>query len=245
VSADEPDPDGGRALDGGSGDALPDPVRLSGSLADSDLPTGSGEAVSAKSRRRSLILGVVVAVILLGIVIAGLLVWSKASAVISAGNGTATITWTPVTGGSSSPGNPPQPFTGSINGNAVSGVATTPFSLNGLNPLLNPSAAPSEVQVFRYKGKFAGKSFDLGMYIKVPFNPSLTGGSEFVVKGTYDGQAVHGVVTPPPLTSINGSSSSLANFHGTIGQWKVSGAISSSTGTSQTQTATARFTVTR
>jgi hypothetical protein len=244
VNVDEPVPDGGGAPDRGPSDGSPGPVRPNGSLPDLDHPHGSGDVVSPKNRRRSLIFGVVAAVILVGVVIAGLLVWSEAAAVISAGNGTATITWNPATGGSTSLGNPPQPFTGSINGNAVSGLATTSLSTNSPNPLLNPSAAPSEVQMFRYRGKFAGKPFDLGMYVKVPIKVS-TALLSFVVKGTYNGQAVYAVVTPPPSTSPNGSGSSQADFHGTIGQWRVSGAISSPTGTSQRQTATTTFTVSK
>jgi len=244
VNADDPVPDGGQALDSEPSDVSTGPVRPNGSPPDLDHPLGSGDVVSPKSRRRSLIFGVVAAVILVGVVIAGLIVWSEAAAVISAGNGTATITWQPAAGGGSSPGNPPQPFMGSINGHAVSGLATTPFSANGLNPLFSPSAAPSEFQVFRYRGQFAGKPFDLGMYVKAPIEAS-TAFSGFVVKGSYNGEEVHAVVAVPPSASLNSGGSIQANFHGTIGQWKVSGTISGPTGTPQKQTATATFTVSK
>ncbi len=244
MSADDPAPAGRQAPDAEPGDVSTGPVRPYRSPPDLDHPLGSGDVVSPRDRRRSQIFGVAAAVIVVGVVIAGLIVWSEAAAVISAGNGTATITWQPATGGGSSPGNPPQPFMGSMHGHAVSGLATAPLSTNGLNPPRSPSAARSEFQAFRYRGKFAGKPFDLGMYVRAPIGAS-TALAGLVVKGSYNGEEVHAVVGDPPPASLDSGGSIQAGLHGTIGQWNVSGTISGPTGTPQRQTATATFAVTK
>jgi hypothetical protein len=188
-------------------------------------------AAGSKGGHRSLIIGIVGAAVVVVLVILGVFVFFKVSAAISAGSGTATITWTPAQGDDNSETGPPQPFTGTIGGHSVSGVSTfvLPANPTGPDPLRN-------VQIFHYKGSFDGKSFNLGGQI----GGKTINTAVLLITGTYDGQAVHAVLSPP-------SSPNLSNppipFHGTIGKWKVKGIISLPTGSGQKQTATATYTV--
>jgi hypothetical protein len=188
-----------------------------------------------------LIIGLVGAVIAVGIVIAGLIVWSEASTVISDGSGTAAISWMSPTGGYGSQGNPPLSFSGTINGHSLNGIATNPLTSNGTNPFLAAGGTGKAVKVFRYKGTFAGKQFDLGVFINAT-HTSLGPYVPFMIRGTYDGQAVTADVTAP-INSIG--TPPPFHFNGTIGKWKVTGTIRSVPGTSRKQmaTATATFTV--
>jgi hypothetical protein len=196
--------------------------------------------VTTRGHRHRLVFGLVSAVIAVGIVMSGLVAWSEASTIISAGRGTATLTWVRATSGGGSVGNPPQSFRGSIDGHAVSGIATTPLSASTTS---RATKSPQEIQIFRYKGTFAGEPFDLGMYIRTPFPASsfrsVTGPS-FMVKGTWNRQQVHGLVG---MVTNASSQSAPVSFHGTIGKWKVSGTFHAPTGNGQRQGAMATFTV--
>jgi hypothetical protein len=171
-------------------------------------------------------------VVVIAIVIVGIIVFNEASAALSAGSGTVTITWTPAPNNGDTTGNQPQSFSGNIGGHSVSGVAT--FTLPSTsNPLKGSTPFLQNVQYFHYKGTFAGKPFALGVGIS-------TKQVAFVITGTYDGQTVKAVVGLPASPNLR---SPPIPFHGTIGKWKVTGIIHSPTGTSQMQTATATYTV--
>jgi hypothetical protein len=79
-------------------------------------------------------IGLIGAVVVIAIVIVGIIVFNEASAALSAGSGTVTITWTPAPNNGDTTGNQPQSFSGNIGGHSVSGVAT--FTLPSTsNPL--------------------------------------------------------------------------------------------------------------
>jgi hypothetical protein len=187
--------------------------------------------VASNGSRRSLVIGIVGAAVVVVLVVLGVFVFFKVSAAISAGSGTATLTWTPALGSGDSDTGPPQPFTGTIGGHSMSGVSTFVLPANPTGP-----DALRNAQVFHYKGSFDGKSFDLGGQIGGQSINSVV----LLITGTYDGQAVHAVLSPP-------SNPNLTNppipFHGTIGKWKVKGIIRGPTGSGQKQTATATYTV--
>jgi hypothetical protein len=192
------------------------------------------ESVAPKSRRRPLIIGIVCVVVLAAVVIPAALVFSAASAAISSGNGTATISWTSAPDNGDSTANPPQSFSGSINGNALSGQATFSVPAESTIPPPGTTSTYPELPFFHYKGSYAGKPFVLGVSID-------THGEGFVVNGIYDGQVVNAVVGPSGGSSLN---SSAIPFHGTIGSWQIVGTISfPTTGTNGKQTASATFTV--
>jgi hypothetical protein len=161
--------------------------------------------------------------------------------VIAPGHGTATVTWQPAHGGSSSPGNPPQPFTGTIGGHPLIGVATTPLTPSSSEKLVNPSKSSGEIEVFKYVGKLAGHTYSVALYLKTPFN--LSSGS-FEAKGTFDGLTVSAVLVGT-TTGSSTAGSVQGTFHGSVGQWKVSGTISGPTGNTNKQTAEAVYTVSR
>jgi len=175
-----------------------------------------------------LIVGIVAAVVVVAAVIVGFVVFgsSVADAFIS-GNGTATITWTPASPDSVNP--VPQPFSGTVGGETVTGIAKTTLMLgNGGSPF--PSSAPgSLVSAFRWSGDFGGKPFNLGLFFKVPARASpFFQPTQLVAKGTYNGEPVNAVVTGPD----SGQATGPADFHGTIGGWKVSGSVNAPTGNS-------------
>jgi hypothetical protein len=245
VSTDDQVPEGGPTDDPGPfGEVLnlglPDataPAEVSSAPAVTSEPTN--EPPAPKSHHRSLIIWVIGAAVVTSLAIVGFVVFDEASAAISTGTGTATITWLTPTSGYPSTGNPPQPFTGTIAGHPVSGIATNPITPQGSDPGLAPGSIPSTIKVFRYRGTFAGEPFDLGVFIHTPFtglNPYVL----FTIKGTWNGQAVNAVVTTP--VNANGPRPQIL-FHGTIGRWRVSGFIHGPTGTGRTQTVTATFTV--
>jgi hypothetical protein len=208
-----------------------------------------GEAV-VPPKHRKVVIGVIGAVVVIALVVVGILVFNMASAALSAGSGTATITWIQAPDNGNSSSNPPQPFTGTIGGHAVSGVATFSGAATITEPIENGSGSEivsgrsgvATIQYFHYRGTFAGKAFDLGLSIGIP----KSGGAglqitDFVISGTYAGDKVSATIEPPK-SSINQSSPPLA-FHGTIGKWKVTGTIHLPSGTNK-QTATATYTLT-
>jgi hypothetical protein len=186
--------------------------------------------VASNGSHRSLIVGIVGAAVVVVLVILGVFVFFKVSAAISAGSGTATITWTAAPG-SENGSSPPQPFTGTIGGHPVSGVSTFVFPSHPTGP-----DALKNAQIFRYKGSFDGKSFALDGQIGGQTVNTLV----LLITGTYDGQAVHAVLAPPSNPNL---SNPPIPFHGTIGKWKVKGIIRGPTGSGQKQTATATYTV--
>jgi hypothetical protein len=161
--------------------------------------------------------------------------------VLAPGHGTATVTWRSPGGGSSSPGNPPQPFTGTIGGHQLTGVATNPLTSSSSAKLVNPSKSSGEIEILKYVGKLAGHTYNVGLYVNTPLN--LSSGS-FEAKGTYDGLPVSAVLVGTTKGSFKAGSVQ-GTFHGTIGKLKVSGTISAPTGNTNRQMAKAVYTVTR
>jgi hypothetical protein len=134
-------------------------VSADGGDLETDLAAGSsvpshtaGLALSPKKRHRSIMIGLIGAVVVIAIVIVGIILFNKASAALSAGTGTATITWTSAPNNGDSAGNPPQSFSGNISGHPASGVST--FALpSTFNPLNGSTPADlHNVQFFHYKG---------------------------------------------------------------------------------------------
>jgi hypothetical protein len=193
-----------------------------------------------RSNHRSLIIAIVGAVVVVAVVIVGIFVFDEASAAISAGSGTATISWVPAPGSGDTSGNPPQSFTGTVGSNSLSGVATTVLPTSGANPFGSTTGGSKYIQIFRYTGSFAGKPFNIGISFKAPLSVSTSSATSLIVNGTYDGQAVHAVVGAP---SNPNQASPPVPFSGTIGKWRVSGTIHCCSGTPQKQTATASYTV--
>jgi hypothetical protein len=155
---------------------------------------------------------------------------------ISTGTGTATITWEPVSGSSTGVGNPPQPFTGTIDGLLLSGVATT------------PKANSATIEFFRWKGTFAGKPFDVGLFgtyhpVTSHSNPAAIFPS-IKITGTWGSQAVNGHIVTPSAAQLKSGKGPL-RFDGTVGEYKVSGSIPqpTSTGDRTKRTGTATFTI--
>jgi hypothetical protein len=166
---------------------------------------------------------------------------------ISTGTGTATVTWEPVSGSSTGFGNPPQPFTGTIDGLLLSGVATTP-SASSASPLSNSGKIPSTIEFFRWKGTFAGKPFDVGFYATYHPATNLSNPvamfSSTKITGTWGSQAVNGHIVTPTAAQLKSGKGPL-RFDGTVGEYKVSGSIPQPTGTGDRtkRTGTATFTI--
>lgn len=166
---------------------------------------------------------------------------------IGDGSGTATINWVP-TNTESTTGNPPQPFTGTIGGLALSGVATTsPDSGSLISPPGSSTAVPKEVPIFIWKGMLDGTDFHLVVSIDQSSfgspTKSTVGSPLFRVTGTYGSQAVVGDVPIPKSADLNSSSAPIA-FGGTSGGKKVRGLIHAPTGDRTLQTAVVSYTVT-
>jgi hypothetical protein len=156
---------------------------------------------------------------------------------ISTGSGTATITWEPVSGNSTGYGNPPQPFTGTIDGLLLSGVTTTP----------KPNSATT-IEFFRWKGTFAGEPFDVGLFATYHPATSLSNPAarfpSIKITGKWGSRAVNGHIVTPSAAQLK-SGKGPYRFDGTVGEYKVSGSIPQPTGTGdrRKQTGTATFTI--
>ncbi len=200
------------------------------------------EAAPPPRRSRGLAIAIISAVVLLIVVGVGVGIYVATQAnTIGLGSGIATITWkhtagsvNPISGISINP--PPQPFTGSIEGRTISGTST--FILPGPSSL----ASRSSFSYQRYTGTFDGKAFNLKVTVtglsSDPSSPGSTTNASFVVDGTWGSDKVHAVVPTP--TNPNGNT---AGFHGTVGQWKVTGTITGPTNNGSIAKATASFTV--
>ena len=229
-------PGGGEPFEGaepdgaGSFSAASDESRSTGT----PLAEGPDSSMTGHSRRWIIGAGVVG----IGAVIAGLVVAeSHSSGAVSAGKGTATIGWNPVPGaGGITNGSvgPPQPFTGTINGVAVSGVSTTLLTSNSLGSVTKP-LSEKNIPIFRWKGTYGGKPFDLREIL-------FDDGSPFGVAGTYGDQSVKASISGPTMQNADDVHVPI-DFQATIGEWKVSGTISGPLGGGGKQTARATFTV--
>ncbi len=241
MDVDEPVPGDGRSsplpgAEGGGSDAS----------AATDGPPADGSTQQQKTSRRPVATGVVVAVvavIVVGGVIAGLaLSKSTTPSTISVGPGTATIRWKPATGPIDGNGNPPQPFTGSIEGIPVAGIATTPVSA------ASSSSVPGRVVVFRWEGWFGKKPFDLDLSIAFPHGTAPSSSAPAIpslaVSGTWGDEAVAGQITTPSVAQITRGKGAL-HFHGTVGDLRVSGSAFMPTGNNDQKSGTATFVVTK
>ena len=185
-------------------------------------------------------IGLVVAGVVAVVVVVALVAGKSVVAAIETGSGTATVTWTPAHPSGASTSFTPQSFSGSINGNSLTGVATSPVASSSASSDPFSPGSTAKAELFRYRGTYDGKPYTIGIFLQGPLtgsNPSV----QFTVSGTYGDQPVHGVVGPAPANST----SATVPFHGTIGGWKVTGTLGGPTGTAQQQTATAHFTVSR
>jgi hypothetical protein len=194
------------------------------------------------------VIGVVaVVVVIVGVVVAILLL-SSTSAGISTGSGTATITWTPAAGANADTvGNPPQPFTGTIEGISLAGVATTPLTSNG-TPFTGPAALATNVLFFRWKGTFGGKPFNVGVYADFQHATKLTNPAgafpSLTISGKWGTERVSGKVVTPSAAELRGGNGPL-HFTGTVGDLKVSGMVSPPVGGQSNPSSTATFTVSK
>jgi hypothetical protein len=217
---------GSRAGAGAPGAGAPD--------AGGDAPATSAPGPSS----RALILGITAAVVVVAVVIIVVVVgMSGATDPLSPGSASATITWTSAAGND----NPPQPFTGTIDGLSVSGVATI-GTLSG-SAITDPTSLHAQpVRLFEYRGTFDGKAFDLGVYVLFPESGALAVGTvpAFTIRGTYDSNKVAAKL----FVSRQATSLSSVPFRGTIGDRSVSGTLRMQSGSGKVHRATATYTLT-
>ncbi|MGH9079569.1 MAG: hypothetical protein ACRDYE_05750, partial [Acidimicrobiales bacterium] len=148
------------------------------------------------------------------------------------GTGTATITWTSVSGNNSPNqpySNPPQPFGGNIDGIPLSGVASIDASALSQAVLSPYPGTPLTLHLFNIRGTFDGKRFALGLYVHYLGSPLAQQPTfpKIGVLGTYGQDQVRANLTPPaadlahPNATLPPSTPIL--FNGTIGKLRVSG----------------------
>lgn len=203
------------------------------------------DEVTTTHARRWVIGAVAAVVAIVGVVVAILL--SSTSAGISTGSGTATITWTPVAGANpDTVGNPPQPFTGTIDGITLAGIATTPLTTSN-GKALTGSAQLSE-NIFRWKGTFGGKPFNVGVYLHYQPATAATNPagafSSLTVSGKWGNERVIGRVVTPSAAELKRGNAPL-HFTGTVGDLNVSGMVLPPVGGQSNPSSTATFTVSR
>ena len=159
---------------------------------------------------------------------------SGANDVFTPGAGTATFTWDPA-----SP--TPQPFTGSIEGHAVSGVSHT-SPIQG-EPLA--AAATASFPMYRWEGSFEGKRFDVTIDLHYPGGTQAAADPSslpFRASGSYGSMPID-ISTSVPAGSSLGDPDTPLDFAGTVGTGKVTGSIRAPTTSGGTTTVTATFRV--
>jgi|GEM_PF-4646441 len=206
-----------------------------------DAPTRGPGPTHGGGRTRTWIVVVLVAVALaVGALTAALLVGDPAA--IHDGTGTATFAWvsTPVGYSTTTVAPRPQPFTGRIEGHPVAGTSTLVIPGGAL-----PTGATTPV--FRYRGTFAGSSFDVTVSFAYPALPApgdiaTARSAQYIprvtITGTYGTSSVHGEVIPVVRGSSPAAGSRLV---GTIGTHAVVGTFSPVTGTGGHQHVSASF----
>ncbi len=204
------------------------------------------EAHPPKQTSHRLVIGLAIAVVMVGVGVGvGVAVSQQSKPTIPAGSGTATIIWKPVPGSKVPPAiafpsnqftgtlTPrPQPFSGTIAGLSVRGIATkTPSSLN-----TGTFGKPMQRQLFQWKGAFDGSAFNLGLFIELTLagEPNVF----FRVTGRWGTEDVS-VIAP-----YQDPGSPIA-FHGTVGSRKVSGSVDRPKGNQERQVVVATFTVSK
>jgi len=204
------------------------------------------ELATSHTRRR--VIGVVAAVVVIVGVVVAIVLLSSTSGGITTGSGTAVITWRPVAGANPDTiGNPPQPFTGTIDGISLAGVATTPLTTNG-TPFTGPAALARNVLFFQWKGTFGGKPFDVGVYANYQHATKLTNPAgafpSLTIAGKWGTERVSGEVATPSAAELKRGNGPL-HFTGTVGDLKVSGMVSPPVGGQSNPSSTATFTVSK
>ena len=189
-----------------------------GSVSPDEAPL-EGEPQKKRASRR-LVIGVVLAVVIIGAGVGLAFGLSGAPTTISTGTGTATITWTPVPTNSETFNTTPQPFQGTIEGIMASGVATTPLA-DDSPPTTTPSGAfPTKLEAAQWKGTFGGKPFKLGLYVDYSSNKSITNPSPafptVTIAGRWGSEPVKGKVATPTPAEIKSGNGPL-HFTGTVG----------------------------
>jgi len=201
-------------------DAPVTPDDAPASTPDPDAPAGPGRT------RTWIVVVLVVVALAVGALTAVLLVRDASG--IHDGAGTATFSWTasPTSYSTTTSAPVPQAFTGQIEGHAVTGTST--FIVPDKGILSSGVTTP----LFRYRGTFAGSSFDVTVSFDFPAQPApgdiaTAQSSQYVprvtITGTYGGASVHGKVIPPGEGSPAGAGS---RFVGTIGTHTVAGTFS-------------------
>jgi hypothetical protein len=202
--------------------------------------------ISGERGSRWLVIGLLTGALVVGAaVLTVVLATSGSGDPFAPGTGSATITWTSVSGSESSAAPPPQPFGGTIDGSPVAGVATmntSAFSGAFGRPL---GTAPVTIRLFDYAGMFDSKHFELGLLVRLSSAILLPQNARIPVaevRGSYGSEPVQAQITVPvPGTAHKPSTT--ASFHGTIGTLRVSGTVSGPTRTGSHNRATATFTV--
>jgi hypothetical protein len=172
---------------------------------------------------------------------------SSTRSTIATGPGTAIVTWKPISD-TTGLGNPPQPFKGTIEGIPMSGLSTSPFLSSASSS--SSDTLPSTIELYQWKGQLGDQPFDIGFF--ATFKPSTSTSSTGIgfpsvtIKGTWGSRLVNGRIADPTAAQLK-SGKGPVHFYGTIGKFKVSGAIKypSGTGNGKMRTGTATFNVTR
>jgi hypothetical protein len=207
----------------------------------------SPDSVSTTHARRWVIGVVVVAVVVVGVVV-GIII-SSTSAGITTGTGTATITWTPVAENNPDTiGNPPQPFAGTIDGNSVSGVATTPFTTANGQKITGIGQLSQKIRFIEWKGNFGGKPFNVGVFANYASGTPLTNPlgrfPMLTIAGKWGDEQIVGKIATPSAAELK-QGNPPAHFSGTVGDLKVSGTAQPPAGGGKHQSGTATFTVSK
>jgi hypothetical protein len=193
---------------------------------------------SPKLSRRAVIPVVIALVIVAGGVGPA---FALARTLIPTRTGSATITWAPVPNTYTATSSP-QPFMGTIEGMAASGVATMPLTA-GSTATTSPSGAfPTKLEVAEWSGTLGGRPFKLGIFADYSSTTDSTNPTVTIV-GRWGADLVKGRVDPPSAAELQSGNGPL-HFSGTVGRLKVTGTVQSPTGRRHKKSV-ASFTVAR
>ncbi len=106
---------------------------------------------------------------------------------------------------------------------------------------------PSTIEFFRWKGTFAEKPFDVGLYATYHRSTNPIGPASFPsvkITGRWGSLAVNGHIVPPTAEQLK-TGRGPVRFYGTVGGYNVSGSVPrpSGTGTGAKKTGRATFTI--
>ncbi len=187
--------------------------------------------------------------IVAAVVVAAVVIYDKASTALSAGSGTATITWVPTPGNAPGVIFPPRTFVGTIGGKKLVGHAAVKVVTVGHSTLILGSPPSSTVVISDYDGSLGGKPFAIVQSDR-PNSTDPAQNDPLLYGGTFDGMRVNLMLGAAPGLSLtaavvhhSGATRSPIHFFGTIGTWRVTGLIDFPTWTGDEQTATATYRV--